>query len=79
MSSCHATHPEFLFYKEKKLLCFSMKGMLAAERAMLTHLESVRSVFLFLHCVVVSALAFCANERDFCSHNFRPPKNNLPP
>ena len=47
--------------------------MLAAERAMLTHLESVRSVLLFFHCVVVSALAFCANERDFCSHIFRPP------
>ena len=43
--------------------------MLAAERAMLTKLESVRSVFLFLHCVVVAALAFCANERDFCSHS----------
>ncbi len=56
-----------------------MKGMLTAERAMLFKLESVRRVLLFLHCVVVSALAFCANERDFCSHNFRPPKNNLPP
>jgi len=46
-----------------------VESMLAAERAMLTHLESVRIVFLFLHCVVVSALAFCANECDFCSHN----------
>ncbi len=56
-----------------------MKGMLTAERAMLFKLESVGRVLLFLHCVVVSALAFCTNERDFCSHNFRPPKNNLPP
>ena len=47
--------------------------MLAAERAMLIKLESVRSVLLFFHCVVVSALAFCANECDFCSHIFRPP------
>ena len=43
--------------------------MLTTERAMLVHFESVRIVFLFLHCVVVSALALCANECDFCSYN----------
>ena len=58
-----------------------MKSMLAAERAMLIELESVRSVFLFFHCVVVSALAFCANECDFHSHSVHLPVNIcvLPP
>ena len=49
-----------------------MKCVLLAESAVLVHLQSVGTVFLVLHCVVVSLLAFCARQSDFNSHFFHP-------
>ena len=49
-----------------------MQGVLAAETAILVHLESVGIVLLVLLCVVVSLLAFGAGESNldslFVSH-----------
>ena len=51
-----------------------MKSVLAAEAAELIHFKSVRVILLVLFCVVISLLAFGANESnlDSCiiSHDF---------
>ena len=44
--------------------------MLLAERAILSDLHPLRMVLLFLGQVVVPVLAFCARQRDPCTHNF---------
>ena len=49
------------------LLGLTVHGVLAAETAILTHLELVRGVFLVLDGVVVPLLAFVAPERDLDS------------
>lgn len=45
-----------------------MKSVLAAESAVLFDLESVRIVFLVFLCVVISLLAFGANESNLDSY-----------
>ena len=45
-----------------------MQGVLATKLAVLVELKSVRIVFLVLHCVVVSLLAFTACESDSNAH-----------
>jgi hypothetical protein len=44
-----------------------VKSVLAAEPTVLLHFKSVRVVFLVLFCVIVSLLAFGANESDLDS------------
>ena len=57
------------------LLCFSVKSVLAAEAAVLLHLESVGIVFLVFRRVVIALLAFRACECNFDSHcKAAPPK-----
>ena len=51
-----------------RLLCFFVNSVLLAEAAVLVHLESVRTVLLVLHGVVVALLALCARHCDFDSH-----------
>ena len=50
-----------------------MHCVLAAETAVLVHLESVGIVFLVLLCVVIALLAFTARESDLYSHCSVPP------
>ena len=45
-----------------------MQCVLAAEAAILIHLESVGIVFLVLLCVIVTLLALAARESDLNSH-----------
>ena len=45
-----------------------MKGMLAAEAAVLVELETIGIVLLVLGTVIISLFAFAANECDFYSH-----------
>ena len=45
-----------------------MKRMLLAELAVLVHLYTITGIFLVLHRIVVSLLAFVASERDLNSH-----------
>ena len=47
-----------------------MHRVLAAETAVLVHFKSVRVIFLVLHCVVVSLLAFGACQCDSDSHDY---------
>jgi hypothetical protein len=46
-----------------------MKGVLAAEPAVLVHFQPVRVILLVFHGVVVALLAFCAGKCYFDSHN----------
>ena len=55
-----------------------MKGMLSAESAILLHFEAIGIVFLVLHGVVVSLLAFRTSECDFNAHE-RHLLKKLPP
>ncbi len=41
-----------------------------AERTILPDLHPLGMVLLFLGQVVVPVLAFCARQRDSCTHNF---------
>ena len=45
-----------------------MQSVFAAETTILLELKTIGSVFLVLHRVVVSLLAFIASKRDFYSH-----------
>ena len=45
-----------------------MGSVLAAEAAILVELDTIRSVLLVLHRVVVALLAFGAGKRDLDSH-----------
>ena len=53
-----------------RLLGFLVKGMLAAEFAVLVHFKSVGVILLVFLCVVVSLLALSARKCDFDSHFF---------
>jgi hypothetical protein len=60
----------------KVLFGFNVLGVLAAEGAILIHLELFGRIFLVLHGVVVPLLALCASERHLdtgssFSHIFR--------
>jgi len=50
-----------------------MQCVLAAEAAILVHLESVGIVFLVLLCVIVALLTLSASESDLNSHFSAPP------
>ena len=58
-----------------------MKGVLTAEPAILLEFKTVRIVLLVLCRVVISLLAFAANECYFHSHSVHLPVNlsGLPP
>jgi len=45
-----------------------VKGMLAAETAVLVEFKTIRIVLLVLGTVIVSLFAFAANECDLYSH-----------
>jgi len=45
-----------------------VKGMLAAETAVLVEFKTIRIVLLVLGTVIVSLFAFAANECNFYSH-----------
>ena len=45
-----------------------MSGVLAAETTILLHLDTVGSILLVLHSVVVSLLALGASHSDFNAH-----------
>ena len=45
-----------------------MKSVLSAESAVFVHFKTIRIVLLVFHCVIVSLLALCALQCDFCSH-----------
>ena len=60
------------------LLGLGMKGMLSAESAILLHFEAIGIIFLVLHGVVVSLLAFRTSECDFYAHE-RHLLKKLPP
>ena len=47
-----------------------MQCVLAAEAAILVHLESVGIVFLVLLCVIIALFAFAASKSNFHSHVF---------
>ena len=55
-----------------------MQCVLAAEAAILVHLESVGIVFLVLLCVIVALLALAARESDLNSHCSAPPDYSGP-
>ena len=62
---CHDVHP---FCLSDVLLRLTVHGLLLAESAILFQFDTVGVVFLVLHGVVVSLLAFVASERDLHSH-----------
>ena len=62
---CHDVHP---FCLSDVLLRLAVQGLLLAESAVLFQFDTVGVVFLVLHGVVVSLLAFVASERDLNSH-----------
>ena len=57
--SCHSNRSLFSFF---------VSCVLLAESAVLLHFNTIRIVFLILHCVVVSLLAFSTCQCNFNSH-----------
>ena len=45
-----------------------MKRMLLAELAVLVHLYTITGIFLILHRIVISLLAFSTGKHNFYSH-----------
>ena len=60
--------PSHPFCLSDVLLRLTVHGLLLAESAILFQFDTVGVVFLVLHGVVVSLLAFIASERDLNSH-----------
>ena len=61
----NSPNPKLFF----KLLGFLVDGVLAAERAELSHFQTVRIVLFVLHRIVISLLALAAGKGDSFSHD----------
>ena len=73
------SYKHILFHLDilSKLLAFFVQSVFAAETTELLKLKSVRIVLLVFFCVIISLLAFSANQCNFDSHSISAPPNRI--